>query len=302
MIQTLSVLILAVLVDRLIGEPPEELHPVCWMGKFIEFAWNRRPTKGLFLYGAFMVASGTVSFAMLGTLVSLVWWPVSFVFSVWFLKGTMSASALLEAGREVYVALVAGDLAQARGKLAWHLVSRETSDLSSQEIAGAAVESLSENLSDGWVAPILAYSLFGLPGALAYRFVNTCDSMVGYRHGDFELGGKASALLDDLFNILPARLSALLLVVGAWSSKVDWRGAIRSSFRFHRATESPNAGWPMAAMAGALGITLTKRGCYSIPGGDGDPDVEDLYLSMKVVSVAQLATVAFGFALIVGMR
>lgn len=300
--QSLYILLVAVLVDWLIGEPPDALHPVCWMGKFIDFIWGRRPnSRGVFAYGAFMVLIGSAFFALLGFAVSYLWWPVSFVLSVWLLKGSISAQALLEAGREVQVALVSGNLRRARKKLAWHLVSRDTTELSASEVAGASMESLSENFSDGWVGPLLAYGFFGLPGALVYRFVNTCDSMVGYRYGDFELGGKASALLDDLINLVPARASALLLVLGSWRSELDWRGSFLCSLKCHNVTESPNAGWPMAAIAGALGVTLTKRGCYAIKGGPREPGLRDLTLSIKVVSTAQIFAVFLALAVTVGV-
>lgn len=294
MTQFLSVLTVAVLIDYLIGEPPDRLHPVCWMGKTINFFWTRRPSKGLFIFGLVLVLSGAAFFALLGAFISRLWWPLSFVLSVWFLKGTMSARALAEAGMEVRCALASGDLPLARERLAWHLVSRDTSSLSGSEVAGAGIESMSENLSDGWVGPILAYGLFGLSGAMAYRFVNTCDSMLGYRFGDFEMGGKTSALLDDLFNIVPSRASSILLILAAWISGLDWRRGLTATLGLHGVTESPNAGWPMATMAGILGVTLTKRECYSIPGGPKEPGVKDLSVSIGVLSKAQFLAIPLG--------
>ncbi|NCC96342.1 MAG: cobalamin biosynthesis protein CobD [Synergistales bacterium] len=301
MIQALSVLLVAVSIDLLIGEPPDRFHPVCWMGGFIRSMWSRRPNRWLFAYGAMLLSSGLAIFALLGMAVSHLWWPLSFTLSVWLLKGSISAQALIDAGREVQCAVASGKIDKARKKLSWHLVSRDTSSLSLSEVVGAAVESLSENLSDGWVGPLLAYSLFGLPGALAYRFVNTCDSMLGYRYGDFELGGKPSALLDDLINLIPSRVSASLLVVASYLSGLDWRGALLSSLRFHGVTESPNAGWPMAAVAGALGLTLTKRGCYSIEGGSRDPEQRDLAVSIRVVQTAQILAVLIAIIVTAGV-
>lgn len=289
------------LIDLLIGEPPDRFHPVRWMGSFIEFVWTRRPDSWLFAYGLMLLCSGLALSILLGIAVSFLWWPLSLILSVWFLKGSICAQALIDAGREVQSAVLSGRIDRARRKLAWHLVSRDTSSLSPSEVVGAAIESLSENISDGWVGPLLAYGMFGLPGALAYRFVNTCDSMLGYRDGDFELGGKASALMDDFLNLIPARVSASLLVVASYFSGLDWRRAYLCSLRSHGVTESPNAGWPMAAIAGALGITLTKRGCYSIEGGQGNPEKRDLALSIEVVQIAQLLAVLLVFAIIVGV-
>jgi adenosylcobinamide-phosphate synthase len=126
---------------------------------------------------------------------------------------------------------------------------------------------VAENTTDSFIAPWLAFALFGLPGAVAYRAINTLDSMIGY-HGKYEYLGKASARLDDLVNLIPARLSALLLVVGSAilpGQKVS--RAWRIMWRDHRRTESPNAGWTMSGMAGALGVALEKVGHYRL----GDP-------------------------------
>ena len=145
------------------------------------------------------------------------------------------------------------------------LVSRDATELSEPLVAAAAIESVAENTTDSFIAPWLAFALIGLPGAFAYRAVNTLDSMIGYR-GEYEYLGKASARLDDLLNLIPARISAgLLLLAGAVSgSRVGqgWQTALRE----HRLTASPNAGWTIAAMAGLLSVSLEKPGNYLIGG------------------------------------
>jgi adenosylcobinamide-phosphate synthase len=128
------------------------------------------------------------------------------------------------------------------------------------------VESVAENLSDSFVAPVVWYALLGVPGAIAYRFVNTCDAMLGYR-GRYEYLGKAAARLDDVANWLPARLTALLVVAAAGLLGADARGAWRAMWQHHRRTASPNAGWPMSAAAGALGVRLEKLGHYALGHG-----------------------------------
>jgi adenosylcobinamide-phosphate synthase len=167
---------------------------------------------------------------------------------------------LAEAGRSVRLALERGDLTAARHALG-NLVSRDRSELTAELAGAAAIESLAENLSDSIVAPLFYYTLFGLPGAAAYRLFNTCDSMLGY-HGRYEYLGKAAARFDDALNLLPARLTALLIIVLAplyggnqWTAWRIWR-------RDSRRTASPNAGHPMAAAAGALGIQLEKVDHY----------------------------------------
>jgi adenosylcobinamide-phosphate synthase len=169
---------------------------------------------------------------------------------------------LVASGRAVRVALERDDLPAAREALA-SLVSRERADLDAPLIAAAAVESLAENLSDSVVAPLLCYALFGLPGAAFYRLINTFDSMIGY-HGRYEHLGKAAARLDDALNFLPARLTACLIDALAPLFGGDVQAAWRIWRRDARRTSSPNAGHPMAAAAGALGVQLEKVGHYTL--------------------------------------
>ncbi|PIE54083.1 MAG: cobalamin biosynthesis protein CobD [Dethiosulfovibrio peptidovorans] len=288
MMVSVVILALAVVWDLCLGEPPSGVHPVCWMGRWIDCLWSRRPPTGLSLliYGGGIVLSGGGACWALGNAVSQLPLILFVPLSAWLLKGSASASALWEAGRSVRNALKR-DLRRARRELGTHLVSRDTRLLSRSEVAGAAVESLTENLADGWVAPLMAYALFGLSGALVYRFVNTCDSMLGYRYGDFELGGKAAARLDDLLSYLPSRVASALLLLGAASEGLNWRRGLRTVLSQHRRTASPNAGWPMAAMAGALGVTLSKRGVYRLCGGPHQPGIDHLSSTMAVLTRAQ---------------
>jgi adenosylcobinamide-phosphate synthase len=168
-------------------------------------------------------------------------------------------------------------------------VSRETADLDRGAVASAAVESLAENLTDGFVAPVCFYVLGALVGgvgaglafAWAYRAVNTADAMIGYRRDELEYLGRATARADDLLNYLPARLAAWALVAGAWLARQSAAGAARAWRRDGGRTESPNAGQTMAAMAGALGVSLEKAGHYRL--GEGPPpDPEAIDRAMRV--------------------
>jgi len=187
-------------------------------------------------------------------------WPMQAL----LLKPMFAGRALLQAGRRVEVALEASDLAQARAELR-SLVSRPTSSLDAALIAAAAIESTAENLVDSWLAPLLAYSVFGLGGAYAYRAVNTADAMWGYHTPRYEQLGKAAARLDDLLNFVPARLGALMLCAVAGQG---WRAAMTTWLRDGFKTASPNAGQTMACAAGALGVRLEKVGHYAL--GDAE--------------------------------
>lgn len=300
MAESVLILSLAVMLDVFAKEPPDLVHPVCWMGRMAGFIWKKRPSRGLFGYGVLLVLSGILVFGSGGWLVSFLPWPLRVPISVFLLKGTMAAGALADAGKSVGRALASRRLPLARRMLACHLVSRSTKCLSASEVAGAAAESLAENLSDGWVGPLTAFVFFGLPGAMIYRYVNTCDSMVGYRFGDFEPGGKAAARTDDLFNLIPAVISALLIVAAAFLTGLDWKGSALCSLREGRSTESPNAGWPMAAMAGALGVILSKRGSYELKGGDRHPFLSDLKAGIRIVEVSSGLAVFLALAVLTG--
>src|SRR5207244_4266289 len=163
------------------------------------------------------------------------------------------------------------------------LVSRETTGLPEGLLASAAIESLAENLADSVTAPLLAFCLFGLPGAAVYRVVNTADAMFGYR-GELDRLGKVVARTDDVLSWLPSRLSALAVAAAAWMllGRASAARALTSIRDDGGVTASPNAGQPMAAMSGALGRRLEKRGHYVIGGAFGPPGPDDIGRSVAV--------------------
>jgi adenosylcobinamide-phosphate synthase len=201
------------------------------------------------------------------------------------LKTVFAYRNLRRAVSQVAQTLAAGNLSEARRLLSWHLVSRDTSHLTGTEVAGATIESLAENLTDSVTAPLLAYALGGLPAAWAYRFINTADAMWGYRIPEFEQLGKFPARLDDGLNWLPARLTGWLLVLAAYLANEDARQAARTMLDQHQYTPSLNAGWTMSAMAGALGVTLSKRGAYRLKGGQQAVDANAIRRALKVADI-----------------
>jgi adenosylcobinamide-phosphate synthase len=206
------------------------------------------------------------------------------VVGVPLLKSTFALRELRLAARQVQLALQRGDLPAARAGLA-ALVSRDPQGLDEALIAAAVIESLAENLSDAVVAPLCAWVCFGLPGAVVYRTVNTHDALFGY-HGEYEWLGKAAARLDDLLNLVPARLTAGLLVAAAAVSGADPIRAGRTVWREAGQTDSPNAGWPMAAMAGALGVELTKVDHYQLGAGGAAPTAATIKQADRLVLLA----------------
>lgn len=286
---------LALLVDRTCGEPPSLLHPVVWMGAVLGRAVDplrgRRPAMA-FLGGGIAVAAGAAlswaaGRALEGLGAGLPALPAAVVQAA-ALKTTFSVRALDRAAAEVETALRAGRLEEARHALSWHLVSRPTDGLPASGCTAAAIGSVAENLNDSLVAPLFWYCVGGLGGALAFRFLNTADAMLGYRDPEREWMGKAAARLDDLAGWVPARLAAGLIVLASLAARADARGAVRIWRRDGALTASPNAGRPMAAMAGALGVELAKQDHYRLGAGLRLPAPDDLRRSRRLLWVAAL--------------
>jgi adenosylcobinamide-phosphate synthase len=214
------------------------------------------------------------------------------------LKTTFALRALGRAARVVRDAVAEGRIEDARSGLR-ALCSRDARMLDASELVGATIESFAENASDSFVAPLFWFALCGLPGAMCYRAVNTLDAMIGY-HGHYEWLGKVAARLDDAMNLIPARLTARLLIGAGALAGFDARRATRVLARDGSRTESPNAGKPMAAMAGLLGVELTKRGHYQL----GEPleslDPKQIDRASRVVLIASVFAVVVTIVILEG--
>ena len=293
---SIAVLVLAIALDILFGEPPGILHPVVWMGKGIKYLQGMASkfTNKRF-YGIFMVAAMTGTSFLAGMLLVSAQFilpeAITLLVSAYFLKSTFSFRMLLASGNRIMTGLVSGHPDAARDDLK-ALVSRDTSGLDETHMASAVIESVSENFVDTILSPLFFYLILGLPGALAYKAVNTLDSMVGYRNREFVELGWASACLDDILNWIPARLSLIFIVVGAvfTGSPVN---AIRTCLKDRGQTSSPNSGWPMASSAGALGVRLEKQGHYVLGGNFSLPLATDIARANKLVGMASVLLFMF---------
>ena len=279
-------ILLALLLDRLFGEPPARWHPVVWMGAYlgrIGSGLTALPPVLAFLAGAAGWLGGAVlvvalSGAAATALATAPGW-IGVPALALLLKPMFALRLLFDEVAATETAL-AGGLNAGRARLA-RLVSRDTTALTADEIRESALESLAENLSDSVVAPLFWYLLFGLPGAALYRFANTADAMWGYR-GRWEWAGKWAARADDLLNFFPARLTALaLLGTGALRP-----GGLAALAREARRTPSPNAGWPMAALALTLGVQMGKPGVYLLNPDGAVPGPSDLRLGLRRARLA----------------
>ena len=263
-----SLLLSAFLLDLAAGDPRWFPHPVVLMGKFISksesLLWTGKAWRDL-------ISGIAVSLALLALAVGATWallysltfLPplVAFVLTAGLASTTLATRGLLDAITRIETPLRLGNLVEARENLG-HIVGRDTSDLNEDKVLRASLESLAENTSDGIVAPLFYLFLGGIPLAMAYKAVNTLDSMVGYRTERYFYFGRFAARLDDVANFIPARLTALLMVIATLLVKLNPGPALRVLRRDHANHLSPNAGYPEATLAGALGIRLGGPSVY----------------------------------------
>lgn len=289
----------AFLIDLLLGDPSNRFHPTAWMGSLIAW-WGRFRPRGKpaaeFLSGTALILLGIILTGAVGyawtRLCNLFPIPFNWLAIALFLKTTISLRGLNRAAREVQTALESNDLPEARRLLSWHLVSRDTSGLSEGQVAGAAIESVAENATDGILAPLFFFAVGGLPAALAYRFVNTADAMIGYHDPEHEWYGKFAARLDDVLNLIPARLTGLFILAASFLMRQKPVQAWRTMRSDAHLTASPNAGVTMSAMAGALGVKLEKVEQYTLGGNFPAPAAVHLQRARQILLVAVILAVA----------
>jgi adenosylcobinamide-phosphate synthase len=247
---------------------PSALHPVAWFGSVAQLLIRPAPRRGPVLAGAIglLLALGLPLAAAFLAEQALLWsarfHPAAlFALQVLLVYACVCLYGLMDAGRQLGAALRESGLPAARERLRW-LCSRDPSQLDETDLLNGAIASLAENLADSVVAPLFFLGCFGLPGAVAYRAINTLDAMVGYR-GEYEWLGKAAARIDDVANWLPARLTVLLLMAAAaFSGELSIPRGVRIWQRDRALTPSPNGGHPMAVAAGLLGVQLDKPSVY----------------------------------------
>ncbi|MBI4187643.1 MAG: cobalamin biosynthesis protein [Chloroflexi bacterium] len=290
--EVLLILFLAIVLDLALGEPPNPINPVAWMGKIASFLEKFSPARCppvQFVYGMGMTLLLIGLFSAVAYFVLLYLRNLSLVAYVIagavLLKSTFSLRGLGQAAIRIKKLLLRDKLDEARFELR-SLVSRDTGDLSQPLLISATVESVAENSCDSFVAPLFYFLLFGIPGAVAYRVVNTLDAMIGY-HGKYEYSGKFAARLDDVLNFIPARLAALCLILASFLSGKGVR-ASRVAFSDHARTASPNAGWTMAAIAGALDVQLEKVGHYRLGVANAPLTIGSIDAALKLVMIAML--------------
>ncbi|WP_150265785.1 adenosylcobinamide-phosphate synthase CbiB [Paenibacillus tepidiphilus] len=267
---TAVILLTAYVLDLIFGDPRSLPHPVVYMGKAItalerlirRFCTRPNALKWAGILLPLLVAGGSwaLTVLLLWLLALIAPW-LAWAAEAWLISTTIAAKGLKEAGFAVYTELRRGDLPAARKALGM-IVGRDTAGLDAPEIVRGTVETVAENIVDAIISPLFFALLGGAPLAMAYRAVNTLDSMVGYKNDKYRDLGWASARLDDVANYIPARITALLLTLCARLLRLDWRRCWRTVRRDARLHPSPNSGFPESAVAGALGIRLGGYNVY----------------------------------------
>jgi len=245
--------LLAYLIDKLFGELPGK-HPVMWMGDFIA-GFERRFYRNRLLPGALLV----ISLLLATFLISIGLVALTDALPGWLALPIQALLASTGLAMNMLHASVAALLTTDQPRHAVrYLVSRDTESMTNTEAYKAGLETWAENLSDGVIAPLFYCLLFGLPGIAVYKAINTMDSMIAYKTERYFYFGKTAAIIDDIANFIPARLTALLIVCLAKNKRQAWQCCLRDGNKL----ESPNAGYPIAAMAGGLSIALGGDASY----------------------------------------
>ena len=298
-IESIFIIFFALALDFTLGDPKNKFHPTAWIGSLIakltpllqNSSENLEKLGGIIL----IIISSTIVVSLITLLdiginlisidyISLI---ISVIAGGILLKTTIAIKGMEKHALAVVTALENDNITSARDNLSM-IVKRNTKDLDKNHVFSGVVESISENTVDGITGPLFYFGLFGLPGAFVYRVINTADSMIGYKTNIFKNIGWFAANCDTFLNYLPSRLTGLVMIFSAMILGNDWKSSYKVMIRDGKKTQSPNAGYPMAAIAGALGTKFEKIDHYSL--GDGEisfskEHVKSTLALMKVTSI-----------------
>lgn len=300
-IESFFIIGLAILLDFKFGDPKNKYHPTSWIGtliaKLTPIAKNEHPiiekfggicivtiTSGLVVLLLFALNIGITLITI--DYVSLV---VSVIVGGLLLKTTIAIHGMEKHAKSVLESLDEENLDMARNHLSM-IVKRNTQNLDKNHVLSGVLESISENTVDGITGPLFYYALFGLSGAFVYRVINTADSMIGYKTDIFKNIGWFAATCDSVLNYIPSRLTGLVMIISAAILHNNWKESYKIMIRDGKKTESPNAGYPMAALAGALETKFEKIDHYKL--GDGETVLTKEHVH-SAISIMKLTSVLF---------
>ena len=300
-LDSLLIFSLAFLIDLVFGEVPDRIHPTLWMGKVTYYFKSKlrneksrvEKTNGVLLCLLLIALFVIPVYFMLFWVHEFFGWLPYIVASAIILQTTFAIKCMKQYTLPVADSVKKGDYDRARQLLPF-IVRRNPTELTKRHIISAAVETIAEGTTDGITSPFFYFALFGVPGAVAFRVVNTLDSMVGYKDLDHINIGWFSAKMDTIANYIPSRLTAILMMLSALLLRENWRKSWRILQRDRKNTASPNAGWTISTMAGALNIQLEKPGFYTI--GDNN-DLSPAHI-IKALRIMVLTATLFGVSII----
>ncbi|MDL2261023.1 cobalamin biosynthesis protein [Methanimicrococcus sp. OttesenSCG-928-J09] len=313
--ELILILLLAVFIDLIFGEPPAAVHPVVWIGKLIGFLKSKAPQNHRKLYGTAMALTVILFAVLIAVLVVVIshleFMPlaVGILIQAAFLKATFAIKCMVQPAKEIQKKLD-NDIETVRQELITY-VSRDTTKLSRSQIISAVIESISENYVDAMLTPVFFFVVFGplgLPAAYLFKAASTLDSMVGYKNEKYIHLGWFSAKFDDVLNWIPARISPTFIAVGAGFSNYFRNGleafkpidGFKLALKENKTTPSPNSGWPMAAAAGALQIRFEKPDTYIIGNEYREPEAEDISRVAILIIITSIIT-AIAACLLIGL-
>ncbi|PVX24271.1 MAG: cobalamin biosynthesis protein [Candidatus Bathyarchaeum sp.] len=300
-LDSLLIFCLAFLIDYVFGEVPDRVHPTLWMGKTAEYLKSKFRNKnseiekinGIFLCLLTAALFVVPAYFMLFWIREFFGWLPYIVASAMVLQSTFAIKCMKQYTLPVAEAVEKGDYERAK-KLLPFIVRRNPKKLTRQHIISAAVETIAEGTTDGITSPFFYFALFGVPGAVAFRVINTLDSMVGYKDQEHINIGWFSAKMDTISNYIPARLTAIIMTLTSLLLREKWRKSWTILQRDKKNTASPNAGWTISAMAGALDIQLEKPKAYII--GDSNELVPAHIV--KALRIMLITAIVFGLLVI----
>lgn len=300
-LDSLLIFSLAFLIDLVFGEVPDRIHPTLWMGKVTYYFKSKlrnensrvEKTNGVLLCLLLIALFVIPVYFMLFWVHEFFGWLPYIVASAIILQTTFAIKCMKQYTLPVADSVKKGDYDRARQLLPF-IVRRNPTELTKRHIISAAVETIAEGTTDGITSPFFYFALFGVPGAVAFRVVNTLDSMVGYKDRDHINIGWFSAKMDTIANYIPSRLTAILMMLSALLLRENWRKSWRILQRDRKNTASHNAGWTISTMAGALNIQLEKPGFYTI--GDNN-DLSPAHIK-KALRIMVLTATLFGVSII----
>lgn len=298
-VESLLVIGTALLLDLKFGDPKNKYHPTAWIGyllaKLTLVAKNENPALEKFGGICIILITSFIVILLLFTLdigISLITVDytsliISVIIGALLLKSTIAIHGMQKHAESVIQSLDEKNLNMARNNLSM-IVKRNTTDLDKDHIISGVLESISENTVDGITGPMFYYAFFGLPGAFVYRVINTADSMIGYKTDIFKNIGWFAATCDSILNYIPSRLTGLIMIISAAILQNNWKESYKIMIRDGKKTESPNAGYPMAALAGALETKFEKINHYKLGQGEIALTKDHVYSAIAIMKLTSI--------------